>query len=129
MLVGEDERTFCRLPVWKRVIIMLGGPFMNLVIAVVMFAVVLCGFGVQQSSTTIGSVNECLLPAGSERQECAPSDPAAPGAEASIQPGDTLVSINGAEIETWQQATHMIRTSPGEPLSIVVDRNGSLETL
>jgi membrane-associated protease RseP (regulator of RpoE activity) len=121
---GEEQRTFYRLPVWKRVIIMLGGPFMNLVIAVVLFTVVLCGFGVQQSSTTIGSVNECLLPAGSERQECAPSDPAAPGAEAGIRPGDTLVSINGEKIEEWQQATEIIRTSAGEQLAIVVERDG-----
>ena len=43
---------------------------MNLVIAVVLFGVVLSGFGVQQLSTTIGSVNACLLPATSERQSC-----------------------------------------------------------
>src|SRR5690554_1663039 len=126
---GEEDRTFYRLPVWKRIIIMLGGPFMNLVIAVILFAVVLCGFGVQQSSTTIGSVNECLLPADSQRQECAPTDPAAPGAAAGIQPGDTLVSIDGAAIQEWQQATEIIRSSPGEELTIVVERDGQPTTL
>ncbi|HEU4807244.1 MAG TPA: site-2 protease family protein [Homoserinimonas sp.] len=126
---GEDARTFYRLPVWKRVIIMLGGPFMNLVIAVVLFTVVLSGFGVQQVTTTIGSVNECLLPATSERQTCEPGDPVAPGAEAGIRPGDTLISINGTEVETWQQATEFIRTSPGEPLTIVVDRDGVQKNL
>ncbi|MEX1079372.1 MAG: site-2 protease family protein [Homoserinimonas sp.] len=129
VLAGEEDRTFYRLPIWKRVIIMLGGPFMNLVIALVLIAVVLSGFGVQRSSTTIGSVNECLLPATSERQSCAPSDPAAPGAEAGIRPGDTLVSIDGAAIESWQQATEIIRTSPGEELTIVVERDGSTETV
>ncbi|WP_197073512.1 site-2 protease family protein, partial [Frigoribacterium sp. MEB024] len=53
---GDESRTFYRLPVYKRVIIMLGGPFMNLLIAIVLFAVLLCGFGVQQASTTVGSV-------------------------------------------------------------------------
>ncbi|HNP16353.1 MAG TPA: site-2 protease family protein, partial [Terrimesophilobacter sp.] len=43
---GEEHRTFYGLAVWKRIIIMCGGPFMNLVIAVVLFAVVLSGFGV-----------------------------------------------------------------------------------
>lgn len=126
---GEEERTFYRLPVWKRVIIMLGGPFMNLVIAVVLFAVVLCGFGVQQVSTTVGSVNECLLPATSERQECRPGDPMAPGAEAGLKPGDTLLSINGTAVNSWQQATEFIRTSPGQPLTIVVERDGAQKTL
>ena len=45
---GDEDRTFYRLPIYKRVIIMCGGPFMNLVIAVVLFGVVLCGFGMQQ---------------------------------------------------------------------------------
>src|SRR5690554_6778896 len=129
ILAGEEQRTFYRLPIWKRVIIMLGGPFMNLLIAVVLFAVVLIGFGVQQSSTTIGTVNECLLPASSERQDCAPSDPIAPGAEAGIKPGDTLLSINGEAIGSWQQATELIRNSPGEQLTIVVDRDGAQKTL
>ena len=129
ILVGEEERTFYRLPIWKRVVIMLGGPFMNLLIAVVLFAVVLCGFGVQQVSTTVGSVNECLLPATSDRQECAPSDPVAPGARAGLKPGDTLVSVNGTEVTSWEQATEFIRTSPGQPLTIVVEREGGEQTL
>ena len=41
---GEDRRTFYRLPVWKKIIIMLGGPFMNLVLAFVFFGIVLMGF-------------------------------------------------------------------------------------
>ena len=54
----EDGRTFFQLPVWKRIVIMLGGPFMNLVIAVILYAVVLSGFGIAQTTTTIGSVSE-----------------------------------------------------------------------
>ena len=126
---GEEERTFYRLPIFKRVIIMLGGPFMNLVIAVVLFAVVLTGFGVQQVSTTVGTVNECLLPATSERQECAPTDPVSPGAAAGLKPGDTLVSVNGTQVSSWEQATDFIRNSPGKPLTIVVERDGAKQTL
>jgi membrane-associated protease RseP (regulator of RpoE activity) len=122
---GEESRTFYRLPIWKRVTIMLGGPFMNLLIAVVLYAVVLMGFGIAQQSTTIGSVSECVLPATSERQECMSGDPEAPGAAAGIVPGDTLVSIDGAPITSWAQATEIIRGSPGETLSIVVERDGT----
>lgn len=122
--VGE-HRAFYKLPVWKRIVIMLGGPFMNLVIAVVLYAVVLCGFGVQQFSTTIGSVNECVVPATSERTECEPSDPAAPGLAAGIQPGDRMVSMNGTAITSWEQATEIIRASPGEELVLVVERSGN----
>ncbi|WP_210508707.1 RIP metalloprotease [Naasia sp. SYSU D00057] len=123
--VGADEhRAFYRLPVWKRIIIMLGGPFMNLLLAILFYAIVLMGFGVAQTTTTIGSVSECVLPATTERTTCEPADPAAPGAEAGILPGDTLVSIDGRDVTSWEDGTAVIRDSPGEPLSIVVERDG-----
>lgn len=126
---GEADRTFYRLPIWKRVIIMFGGPLMNLVIAVVLFAVVLSGFGVQQVSTTIATVNKCLLPATSDRQSCEAGDPAAPGAAAGIEPGDQFVAINKTSISSWEQATEFIRDSPGKPLTIIVERDGENRAL
>jgi RIP metalloprotease RseP len=54
---ADDDRAFYRKPVWQRIIVMLGGPFMNLVLAVVFFSITLVGFGTAQSSTTIGSVS------------------------------------------------------------------------
>ncbi|TFC50205.1 PDZ domain-containing protein [Cryobacterium sp. TMT1-21] len=122
---GEDHRAFYRLPVFKRVIIMLGGPTMNLLIAVVLFAILLMGFGTAQASTTVGSVSQCVLPATSTRQACEPTDEKAPGAAAGLQPGDRLVSIDGAAITSWDQSTAIIRESPGTPLTVIVERDGS----
>ena len=51
---GDEHRAFYRLPVWKRIVVMFGGPFMNLLLAIVLFAVLLMGFGISQPSTTIG---------------------------------------------------------------------------
>lgn len=98
--MDDENRSFYRLPVWKRIVIMLAGPFMNLVIAVVLFAVVLCGFGIQQLSTTIGSVSTCVVAATAKDQTCAASTPKAPGAVAGIKPGDTIVSIDGTPIDS-----------------------------
>jgi len=123
--IVEEDRVFYKLPVYKRIIVMLGGPVMNLLIAVVLYAVVMCGFGIQVLSTTVGSVSECVLPATSERQECVADDPAAPGAEAGIKPGDEILSMNGTAISSWEQATAIIRESPGEPLEVEVLRNGA----
>ncbi len=122
---GEEQRAFYRLPVLKRVIIMLGGPFMNLVIAVVLYGVLLMGFGIPQLSTTIGSVNECVLPASSERQECAPGDAASPGAEAGLLPGDRIVAIDGEAVESWDDVTGAVRPAAGEPLSVEIEREGA----
>lgn len=129
IVAGEEKRTFYLLPIWKRIIIMLGGPTMNLLIGVVLYAVVLCGFGIAQQSTTIGSVSECVLPATSERQTCESGDPTAPGAAAGLRPRDTLVSIDGTPITGWAQATALIRESPDDSISIVVSRDGEEETL
>ncbi|HEY6801154.1 MAG TPA: site-2 protease family protein [Agromyces sp.] len=121
---GDEHRAFYLLPVWKRIIIMFGGPFMNLLLAFVFFGVLLMGFGVAQPSTTIGSVSECALPATSERQTCEPGDPAAPGAAAGIEPGDRIVSIAGEPIESWNESTAIIRDHAGEPVALVVERDG-----
>lgn len=126
---GDEQRAFYLLPVWKRIIIMFGGPFMNLVLAVLLFGVLLMGFGVPQSTTTVASVNECVLPATSERQTCEAGDPSAPGAEAGLQPGDVIVSIEGEPITSWEQSTAIIRSHPGDPLSVVISRDGAEQTL
>ncbi len=124
-----DGRAFFQLPVWKRVAIMFGGPVMNLLIAIVLYTVVLCGFGVPQTTTTIGSVSECVLPATSMVQECTGADPAAPGKVAGLLPGDRILSMNGTAIDTWDQATEIIRASAGDPIDTVVERNGAEVTL
>ncbi|TFB47643.1 PDZ domain-containing protein [Cryobacterium tagatosivorans] len=121
---GEDARAFYRLPVFKRIIIMLGGPTMNLLIGIILFAIVLMGFGTAQPSTTVGSVSECVLPATSARQTCDASDEQAPGAAAGLKPGDRIVSVDGTPIQTWEQSTAIIRESPGTPLEFVVERDG-----
>ena len=126
---GDEHRAFYRLPAWKRIIIMFGGPFMNLVLAIVLFAVLLMGFGVTQPSTTIGSVSECALPATSERQTCEPGDPAAPGAAAGFEPGDRIVSVDGQAIATWNESTAIIRDHPDEAIDVAVVRGGNDLTL
>ncbi|MFF2275069.1 M50 family metallopeptidase [Agromyces sp. NPDC058126] len=126
---GDEDRAFYRLPVWKRIIIMFGGPFMNLLLAVVLFGVLLMGFGTAQASTTVGSVSACALPATSERQTCEPSDPAAPGAAAGIAPGDRIVSVAGEPIDNWNESTEIIREHADEPVAFVVERDGEELTL
>ena len=119
-----DTRSFYRLRLHRRIIIMLGGPVMNLLIAIVLYAVVLMGFGVPSLSLTVGSVSECVVPATELRSECLPEDPAAPGAAAGILPGDRILSVAGEPVDGWFRVTEIIRTSPGRPVAVVVDRGG-----
>lgn len=121
---GAEDRVFYRLPVWKRVIVMLGGPLMNLLLAVVIFTVLVSGIGVQQGTTTIASVNECVVPASSTATECTSADPPSPAAEAGIQPGDVLISIDGQPVSNFAEATAIVQAAPGETLDLVVRRGG-----
>ena len=126
---GEDHRTFYRLPMWKKIIIMLGGPFMNLVLAFVFFTIAFVGFGMPQSSTTLGSVSECLLPATSTATSCSEEAQDAPAAAAGLEPGDRMVSVNGTPIENWNQFRDLVAASPGIPLTVDVERDDTMRTV
>lgn len=129
-LAGDDgRRAFYELPVWQRVIVMLGGPLMNLVMAVVLFAIVFSGIGVQTATTTIAAVSECVLPSGSTQTACAPGDPASPAAEAGIQPGDVIVSVDGTDVDSFAAASAIIQAAPNLTLDVVVRRDGAEQTL
>src|SRR5689334_13355228 len=92
---GEDGRAFYHLSTPKKLVVMLGGPVMNLLIAVVLMAITLVGFGLPVLGTTLASVNQCIIPADAPADRtCTSSDEAAPGAAAGLQPGDTVVSYD-----------------------------------
>lgn len=126
---GDESRTFYRLPVWKKIVIMLGGPFMNLVLAFVFFGIVLMGFGVNQYSTTVAAVNECLIPASSSASSCGAEDPEAPGAAAGMRPGDQIVEIDGVPVASWEQLRDTVSASPGVPLQFTISRDGDMQRL
>jgi membrane-associated protease RseP (regulator of RpoE activity) len=122
--ITDDSRAFYRLPVLQRIIVMLGGPFMNLVIASVLFVFLFTGIGVFGATTTIGSISECVLPVTSSRTTCESGDPKAPAAEAGLKPGDRVVSIAGEPVTTWESGTAIIRESAEREITIVVERGG-----
>jgi len=121
---GAEERVFYKLPMWKRIVVMLGGPVMNLILAVIIFTVLASGIGLQQGTTTVAGVNECVLPAGTSQTECEPGDPATPAAEAGVLPGDVLVSVDGTPVSTFAEATEIVQAAPGQALEMVVLRDG-----
>ena len=129
-LVADDERrAFYQLSVWRRVVVMLGGPFMNLVLAIVLLTIVMSGIGLQTATTTVAAVSECVLPAGSTQTECAADDPASPAAAAGIRPGDVLVSVGDLPVSTFAEASTIIQAAPNEQLPVVVERDGETLTL
>ncbi|MCC2309067.1 M50 family metallopeptidase [Cellulomonas chengniuliangii] len=125
ILPGEDHRAFYRLSTPKKVVVMLGGPFMNLLIAIVLLTVVISGFGVAASSTTLSAVSQCVIPAGADAsRECGTGDEPAPGAAAGLQPGDTVIAYDGVEVTGWDQLSALIQQTGDRTVPIVVERDG-----
>lgn len=130
------DRVFYKLPVRKRIVIMLGGPVMNLVIALILFTVVLCGIGLfnQTATATVGSVVPCSTTAGNltgalnAQGTCSPSVPS-PAAAGGLQPGDTITSFDGKAVSTWDDLLAAIKAAPAAPVPVVVDRGGQTVTL
>src|SRR5687768_13522520 len=103
-VMPEDaHRQFYTRAPWKRIIVMAAGPFQNLILAIVLFAIAIMGIGIPggidgtQNTTTISQVSQCALPASAANtRECPPDAPPSPAAAAGFRPGDKIVAFNGA---------------------------------
>ncbi len=127
---ADQGRLFYQLPVWKRIIIMLGGPTMNLLIGILCVAVLVMGIGQQQPTTTVSSISQCVRSVSathvesSQQQACSPEDPKAPATLAGVKPGDTITAFAGQPVSNWDELTEQIRTHAEEPVSMTVEREG-----
>ena len=132
ILPGEDHRAFYRLSVPKRLVVMAGGIFANLLLAFLVLASVIltAGLSLGAVSTTVGQVGACVYPADASAEfECSDADPVGPAAAAGLEVGDVLVSFDGQPIEEWTDFTQAVRASSGVGIPLVVERAGTNVTL
>ncbi|GHH87020.1 M50 family metallopeptidase [Streptomyces capitiformicae] len=121
---GDESRLFYTRKPWKRVIVMFAGPFMNLVLAVVIFLGVMMTFGAQTTTTTVGKVSDCVIEASENRSKCEKGDETAPAKAAGLKPGDKIVAFNGTPVEDWSALQTDIRANPGKEVTVTVEREG-----
>jgi membrane-associated protease RseP (regulator of RpoE activity) len=127
--IVDERRVFYRLPVLKRIVIMLGGPFANLFIATVLYLLMFCGLGIPAPTTTIGVVAECVKPVGATSQACTAADPVAPAATAGFRVGDRVLALNGVPVASWDSSMNTIRDNANVPITVVVDRAGARKSI
>jgi len=159
VLPTDGDRVFYKKPWWQRVIVMAAGPLHNLVLAVVFFTLVLTVLGTSVLTTQISNVPACVLPAGAESattddpcgvpivtsgadagQVCEEgtancAEPvASPAAEAGLRPGDTIVAIDGQQVDptdyaAWTTVQDAIRSHPGDDVALTIERDGERRDL
>ncbi|GAA2111591.1 M50 family metallopeptidase [Actinomadura alba] len=122
---GDEDRVFYSKKWWQKFLIMFGGPAMNILLAILFFAVLIMGIGLDTATPTVSSVAKCVVPADQAGRECRQGEPATPAAAAGLKAGDRIVSYGGAKIDSYGQLQGLIRGSGGRAVPIVVERDGA----
>jgi membrane-associated protease RseP (regulator of RpoE activity) len=122
------NRWFTSLPIFKRLIIMFGGPFMNLVFGSVLLFVGLGVVGVPALGTSIAKVYDCV-PSDQVNFECASNDQISPAKTAGLLPGDRVVSFNGVKASAWKDITAELANRVGQTSTLEIVRDTKPLTL
>lgn len=81
----ELSRAFNRRPVWQRMAVVVAGPAFNLLLAVILYFI-LFAHGLTGLKPELGDV-----------------PPGTPAAQAQFQPRETVLSINGEAMQSWEE--------------------------
>ena len=119
----DDGRLFYQKKTHQKLIIMAGGPTMNLLLAFAILLGVTATYGVYRSQLTVNRVQECIVAVGEPTNDCA-GKPKTPAYESGIQAGDTIVAFNGQPVTDWDQMSQLIRTNLDQPAQVTVVRDG-----
>ncbi|WP_193608390.1 site-2 protease family protein [Nocardioides lijunqiniae] len=129
----DNDRLFYKMASWKKVVVMAGGPTVNLLIAFFIFWGVFATYGqksveVEPGQPVVSSVNRCVLAFEDEGRKCTAEDPAAPAYEAGLRPGDTITTFNGTAVTSWDQLRDLIRGNDDGDAVIGYTRDGQALT-
>ncbi|TDB39944.1 MAG: RIP metalloprotease RseP [Actinobacteria bacterium] len=109
MLDAARSITYRGLKTWKRITVLVAGVAVNLLTAILVFTIVLSTFGTYRASQSFATI-----------------EPGSPAAIAGLQPGDTLVSLDGEALASWDEfLAAMSDTESGQTVTIGITRDGS----
>lgn len=108
---GEDEvirdsDSFNSHKVWKRFLVVLAGPLMNILFAIIFAMLTLWIYG-------------DIVP-----QITSFAEDRSPAKEAGIEEGDYIYAINGKQVEYYAAVVDMIRSAQGSDITMTVERSG-----
>ena len=103
---SDDENAFHRKNVWQKMAIIVAGPLMNILLAIVVMFVMVAGFG-SIVSTTVGDFTEE-----------ATSD------DCGLQLEDTIIKVNKVRVFTGNELVYEIMHQGDKPVDLTVLRDG-----
>lgn len=108
---ADDPRSFLAKPRWQRLVIAFAGPFINVVLAVVLLTgLFMVRYEKPPESSTPGTIGHVLADSPADR--------------AGIRAGDRIVAIDGRQEPSWEDISMAEFSSAQRPLSVVVERDG-----
>lgn len=120
MVAGDEGvRTLYSLPAWKRIIIMFGGPVVNLLIGLIVLTSVFVSVGTTAQTTKIDKVIECVE--AMTNGECTDQSTPTPAKSAGLESGDQIIGLGGEAVENYAQLQAVLKSSSGA-LSAKVQR-------
>ncbi len=111
---AEESRTYRSKPYWRRMSVAVAGSTMHFLLALVLLFTFL----------VIGGRTESVPSSDWSVTQVANDSPAA---EAGLQPGDRIVSVNGDSVATMDDLV-VVLPEPGTPVSLGILRDGDLLT-
>jgi membrane-associated protease RseP (regulator of RpoE activity) len=132
---ADHDRLFYRMPWWKKVVVMAGGPTVNITIAFLVFLPVFALYGNPNDlriQPVVTEVAPCIVPAAEDGRACTPEElreNPTPAVEAGLQPGDRFLTFNGVDVTSWEKLQSVIRANDDGEAVMVVERDGQRETL
>ena len=111
-LIAPYDRQFESKSVGKRAMAIFAGPLFNFILAFFIFLTIGLLQGVPVDEPYVANVM---------------SDGSA--AAGGMHEGDLVKEVDGKPISNWEEFVGIIQNSPGIPLQLVVERDGTLETL
>ena len=112
---GADDE-FLAKSKWQRFQILIAGPAMNIILAVVLLALIL-----MRGATTLFYLDQPAVVGVVQADS--------PAAKAGIQPGDQITRFGTADIRTWEHLEMAVASRPEREVDVTVLRGGREERL
>jgi regulator of sigma E protease len=108
---ATDPHSFLAQSRVKRFLVLIMGPALNIVLAIVLLAAVYnAGIEIPSHFDQPPIIGAVIVDSPAEK--------------AGIQPGDRIVELSGKKIANWEELQLLINASPNQPLNLKVVRNG-----